>query len=86
VCISIVNGLSDHDVQFLTINNIYAATNTVTSKQRTGVINNETTMNFQTLENETWEAFCTDNDTNNMFNSFLYPFLNIFEASSPVKY
>jgi len=31
----IVNGLSEHDAQFLTLNNIAPATNTVHMKQRT---------------------------------------------------
>ena len=64
---------------FHTINNIYTATNTVPSKQRTRVINNETNTNFQSLlENETWQAVHKDNDTN-MVNSFLYTFINILK-------
>jgi hypothetical protein len=44
-------------------------------------------MQFQLqLANETWESIYIDNDTNNKFNSFLHTFLNIFEASFPVKY
>jgi hypothetical protein len=44
-------------------------------------------MNFQTLPNkETWEHVCVDKDPNHMLNSFLCTFLNIFEASFPVKY
>jgi hypothetical protein len=46
VCICTITGLSDHNIQFLTINNIFAATNTLPSKQRTGVINNEKIINF----------------------------------------
>jgi hypothetical protein len=43
-------------------------------------------MQFQLLlENATWESVYEDNDTNNKFNSFLYTFLNIFEASFPIK-
>ena len=44
-------------------------------------------MNFQTLPNkETWEYVFVHKDSNNMFNSFLCTFLNIFQASFPVKY
>jgi len=44
-------------------------------------------MQFQLqLANETLESVYTDNDTNSKFNSFLHTFLNIFEASFPVKY
>jgi hypothetical protein len=56
-------------------------------KQRTRKINNERMMQFQLqLANETWGSVCIDNDTNNKFNSFLHTFLNIFEASSSLKY
>jgi hypothetical protein len=84
---SIINGLSDHDAQFLTFNIIVPATNIVHLKQRTTEINNERIIQFQLqLANETWESVCIDNDTNNKFKSFPHTFLNIFEASFPVKY
>jgi len=40
----IINGLSDHDAQFLTVNSIAPATNTVHLKQRTREINKERIM------------------------------------------
>ena len=44
-------------------------------------------MNFQTLlKKETWEPVYIDTDPNHMFNSFLCTFLNILQASFPVKY
>jgi hypothetical protein len=83
----LIDGLSDHDVQFLTINNIYATTNKIPFKQKTRLINNEMITNFQTLlKKETWEFVYKVKDTNCMFNSFLCTFLNIFQASFPVKY
>jgi hypothetical protein len=83
----ITNGLSDHDDQFLTINNTVPATNIVSLEQRTREINNETIMQFQLqLTNETWESVYIDNDTNDKFNSFLCTFFNNFEANFPVKY
>jgi hypothetical protein len=83
---SIINGLSDHDAQYLMINNIAAANNLITLKQRTRMINNKTIMQLQLLlQNETWETVYKDSDTNNKFNSFLFTFLNIFEASFPIK-
>jgi hypothetical protein len=45
----IINGLSGHDAQLLTINNIFAATYIVPLKQRMRKINNETIMQFQLL-------------------------------------
>jgi len=44
-------------------------------------------MQFQLqLPNEAWESVYVDNNTNNKFNSFLCTFLNIIDASFPVKY
>jgi hypothetical protein len=44
-------------------------------------------MQFQLLlKSETWESVYKDSDTNNKFNSFFKSFLNIFEASFPIKY
>jgi hypothetical protein len=83
----LVNGLSDHDAQLLTINNIYAATKNVSLKQRTRIINSETLTNVQSLlKQETWQSVYQSQDTNNMFNSFLSTSLHIFEASFPVNY
>jgi hypothetical protein len=45
----IINGLSDHNAQILTIKTIYATINKFSLKQRTRSVNNETIMNFQTL-------------------------------------
>jgi hypothetical protein len=42
----IIHGLSDHDAQLLTINNIVAAVNLIPLKQRTRKINNDTIMQF----------------------------------------
>ena len=83
----ITHGLSDHDSQILTIKNVYATINKFLLNQRTRLIDNETLMNFQTLlKKETWESAYIDTDSNHMFNSFLCTFLNIFQASFPVKY
>jgi hypothetical protein len=83
----IINGLSEHDAQHLMINNIAAAGNVILLKQRTRKVNNETIKQFQLLlKSETWEFVYKDDDTNIKFNSFLYTFLNIFEASFPIKY
>jgi len=44
-------------------------------------------MDFQILlKKETWQPVYIDTDPNHMFNSFLCTFLNIFQASFPVKY
>ena len=46
----IINGLSDHDAQILTIKNIYVTLNKLPLKQRTSLIDNETITNFQTTK------------------------------------
>jgi hypothetical protein len=57
-----VNGLSDHDAQFLTVNNYYKSKfNTLETKNQE--INNETIAQFQhLLENETWEPVFKNKD------------------------
>jgi hypothetical protein len=68
---SIINHLSDHDAQYLMINNIAAADSLIFLKKIRRKINNETIMQFQLLlKNGTWETVCKDSDTNNKFNYF----------------
>jgi len=45
----IINDLSDHDAQTLTVKNTYATHNKFPLKQRTRLEDNGTIMNFQTL-------------------------------------
>jgi hypothetical protein len=54
-------------------------------KWRTRKINNETIGQFQHLLDEAWEPVFENRDTNYKFNSFLYTFLKIYEASFPVQ-
>jgi len=83
----LINGLSDHDAQLFTINNIYAATKNVNMQQKTRTINRNTLSNFQSLlKQETWQSVYQNQDTNNMFDLFLSTFLHAFETSFPVKY
>jgi hypothetical protein len=83
----LIHGISEHDTQLLTINNIYAATNKMPLKQKTVLINCDTLTEFQTLlKQETCESLYQNQDTNPMFNSFLSTCLNNFEASFPLKY
>jgi meiotically up-regulated gene 157 (Mug157) protein len=85
----IINVPSDCDVQFLTVNNNVPTTDTVPLKQRTRELNYERIMQLQLqlqLATETWNSVYIDNATTNKFNSFLHTFLNIFEATFPLKY
>jgi hypothetical protein len=77
----------DYDDHFITISDIAATANLIYLRQRTRKINNETVMCFQLLlKNETWVFVYKSSDTNDQFNSFLYSFLNIYEATFPTSY
>jgi hypothetical protein len=66
---------------------IYAPINKFPLNQRTTLIDSETMMTFQTvLKEETWACVRIDTDPSHTFNSFLCTFLNILQASFPVKY
>jgi len=82
----IVNGLSKHNAQILKIKNIYATINKFPLKHSTRLIEIETIMDFQTLlEKENWDSVYIEKDPNRTFNLGLCAFLNIFQASFPVK-
>jgi hypothetical protein len=71
----IVNGMSNHDGQFIIINNIVATANLIPLRQRTRDVNNETVMQFDLLlKKETWESVYKSSDTNNKFNSLFFLF------------
>jgi hypothetical protein len=60
-----VNGLSDHDAQFLTVNNITEKVNLIHWKHGTRKLNNKTIADFQhRLENEIWEPVFKNKDIN----------------------
>ena len=85
----LINDLSNHDAQFPTLNDICASKNKIPKKQRKRLINSDTLTKFPTLpEQETWESVYQKPYlyTNCLFNSFQSTFLNMFEASFPVKY
>jgi hypothetical protein len=83
----IVNDLSDYDAQYSVINNIAAAGNLAPLKHGTTKVNDETNIQFQHLPKcETWTSVYKDSDINSKFSSYLYTFLNSFEASFPIKY
>jgi hypothetical protein len=84
---SLINGLSERDAQFLTINEIWAPTNKIPKQQWTRLINSDILATFQALlEREMWESVYQKQGANCTFNSFLSTFLNIIEASFPVIY
>jgi len=82
---SLINGLSDHDAQVLSLSDIIVPddTNEFYSYRE---ISTHSLNEFQTsLSYEAWENVFSDNDTNTTFNNFLNTFLRTFNASFPKK-
>jgi hypothetical protein len=80
-----INGLSDHDAQLITFNNITVPNNTFGSIFVRN-INKNNIAEFQLLLSwEQWENIFGNNNVNNMFKNFLNTYLRCFYASFPKK-
>jgi len=82
---SLINGLSDHDAQVLSLSDIIVPDdrNELYSCRE---ISTHLLNEFQTsLSYEAWENVFSDNDTNTTFNNFLNTFIRTFNASFPKK-
>ena len=84
---SLINGLSDHDAQVITLSNISCSTN---KKQYSyfRTVNTSSLREFTNLLSyENWEDVFqnTNDDANIIFNNFLNMYLRIFHASFPIK-
>jgi hypothetical protein len=83
-----INGLSNHDAQLLTINEINLHNQTCHIKTIRNINKNSIT-EFQTnLSYESWDnVFGSDNDKDidTLFNSFLNSYLRLFYSSFPTK-
>jgi hypothetical protein len=81
----LINGLSDHDAQVITLNNIFTSVpNQVFFYTRN--INNHSISQFvYMLSYENWEDVFCEANVNVIFNNFLNIFLRIFYACFPVK-
>ena len=83
--IPIINGMSDHDAQLLTISTDYSHVPIHRSKT-VRKINKYTIPDFiATLSSESWDSIFNSEDVNVMFNSFLNIYLRIFYSSFPLK-
>jgi hypothetical protein len=79
-----MNGLSDHEAQFLTLC-LTPATNKDNHTNFIRNINNSTVYDFQMkLSYENWETVFNSDDTNASFNAFLNIFLRHFYSSFPL--
>jgi hypothetical protein len=86
----IINGLSDHDAQFLKINiNLNTLYNNKSHQYQTDFRRNIDEYSMVEFQNnssyESWEQVFDSNNVNEMFNSFLNTYLRIFYASFPLK-
>jgi len=81
----VINGVSDHDAQLLTISTDYSYVPTHRSKT-VRKINKYTISDFiDKLSCESWDSIFNSEDVNVMFNSFLNIYLRIFYSSFPLK-
>jgi hypothetical protein len=86
---SLINGLSEHDAQFLKTHNICAPKNKNKKKERERekerkekTNKQDTLTTFQILQQqETWESVYQKQDTNCMYNIFLSTFLIILSKT-----
>ena len=78
----IINGLSDHDFQYLTVNNVFLnkGYNLIDNKK---LITKATILNFvNMLQDESWRDVYSHHDINKSFNSFLIH----FESCVPIHH
>jgi exonuclease III/uncharacterized protein YutD len=79
------NGLSDHDAQMLTLNNIKIQSSKAHCYLQRS-INQSSIFEFKLhLSNESWEDIFTDDNPDVIFNKFLNTYLRIFYQSFPFK-
>ena len=81
----VINGVSDHDAQLLTISTDYSYVPTHRSKT-VRKINKYTVSDFiDKLSCESWDSIVNSEDVNAMLISFLNIYLRIFYSSFPIK-
>jgi hypothetical protein len=84
---SVINGLSDHDAQYLTIRNAAICQRNKSGLVKRRVISEPGIITFkEMLSSESWDSVFSTVDVNKSFNVFLNIFLVIFEACFPEKF
>jgi hypothetical protein len=85
VILPIINGLSDHDAQMITINDIHLKV----MKNSPCLIRRFSELGISDfrirLSLETWDNVFDNTDMNSMYNSFLNTYLRAFYTSFPLK-
>ena len=78
------NGLSDHDAQILTLNDIQIQKPPAHHLTRR-IINDSTILGFQlNLSYESWESVFNGDDVDTIFNNFLNTYLRTFYHTFPL--
>ena len=81
----IMNGLSDHDAQLITLNTISLKPPTKHFKVIRSIDENSLNYFLNKLSYEIWDTTFSSEDINTMFNAFLDTHLKIFYSSFPLK-
>jgi hypothetical protein len=83
----IINGLSDHDVQYLILNNVFSSNKGNNSICNKRLITEATVLNFVTvLKVEPWNDIYCHHDVNKSCNSFPNSFLIYSESCFPMHH
>jgi len=84
---SLINGLYDHEAQYLQVNNIFVQqTGNFRPAKKRLITKSAVSMFIEKLRSESWDNIINHTDVNNSFNLFLNSFLIIFESCFPVQY
>jgi len=82
-----INGLSDHDAQFIGLHKIDLISQQKFSKRKLRIINSQTSFHFLSLLNEeTWNQIYNASCINEIFNTFHDTLLRHYDASFPAVY
>ncbi|GFG31309.1 hypothetical protein Cfor_12872 [Coptotermes formosanus] len=85
--LSLSNGLSDHEAQYLHLNNIFYCQSGNYSIVKKRLITNSAVSTFiELLKNESWDYIFDYTDVNQTLNLFLNTFLLDFESCFPYQY
>ena len=76
---SLINGLSDHEAQYLCVNNIFdQKTSNFRLVKKKLITKSAVSLFIEMLKNESWDHIINHTDVNGSFNLFLNSFLIIF--------
>jgi hypothetical protein len=82
-----INGLSDHEAQYLYINNIFKCQSGINRLVKKRLITKSGVSSFiELLKSESWNNILNQNDVNQSFNLFFNTFLIAFDSCFPIQY